>query len=288
MQRYSSAFRGASIRRDRPLLMTEMQQFVPSIFSTESHESRSDRFKPISTWEVLQHLEEHAGFKPFMAAQSNVRDVSRKEFTKHMIRLRKEDSRNDSTGMCDEIIIVNANDGTSSYKLLSGQFRFVCANGLVCGDINRNTSVRHSGDARGEVLEGVWEVLKDYDEIHDQHARMQSLRLTDRQRQQFAIASYMAKEGQPENGAFLYNPMQLLNLRRTADNGNDLFSTFNVVQENAINGGLSRLPQVNANGKLGRRTKTKPITNIDNNININRSLWQIASEVLDELTPMQY
>ncbi len=287
MQRYTSAINGNTIRRDRPLTLGEMQLFVPSVFSTEAHESRSSRFAPVSTWEVLEHLRKEAGYTPFMATQARVRDASRREHTKHMIRLRKEGVTN-GMGLADEIIIVNANDGSSSYKLLSGQFRFVCANGLVCGNIEKNTTVRHSGDARNEVLEGVFEVLQDYDEIHDMQARMASLKLTDRQRQQFAVAAYLAKEGRPENNVLDYNPMNLLTLHRRDDNGSDLFSTFNVVQENAINGGIMRNPKVNANGKIARRSRTKAINGIDQNIDVNRSLWNIASDVLKELSPMQY
>ncbi len=34
----------------------------------------------------------------------------------------------------NEIILLNSHDGTSGYQMLAGQFRFVCSNGLVCGD----------------------------------------------------------------------------------------------------------------------------------------------------------
>lgn len=287
MQRYTRGIIGNVIRRDRPLSMEELKHYVPSVFSTEAHESRSTKFAPVSTWEVLEHLRINAGFTPFMATQARVRDNSRKEFTKHMIRLRKENNQA-INGLSDEIIIVNANDGTSSYKLLSGQFRFVCANGLICGDINKNTTVRHSGDARGEVLEGVYEVLDDYEEIHDTERRMMGLKLNDRQRQQFAVASYLAKEGQPLNNQFAYNPLQLLQPHRYEDASQDLFTQFNVVQENIINGGIERRRRINANGKVTRASRTKPINGIDQNISVNRSLWQIASEVLQELTPIQY
>ncbi len=49
-----------------------------------------------------------------------------------MIRLRHASQINGSEA--NEIIFLNSHDGTSSYQMLAGMFRFVCQNGLVCGD----------------------------------------------------------------------------------------------------------------------------------------------------------
>lgn len=283
--RYTSAIKGNQIRRDRELTIDELRHYVPSVFSNEAHESRSSRFAPVSTWEVLQALKSEAGYFPVMASQSRTRDLTKKDFTKHMIRLRT-DRKSYSTDLADEIIIVNANDGTSAYKLLSGQFRFVCANGLIFGDINNNKTVRHSGDARREVLEGVYEIIKDYDEIHDIQDRMKALTLTPDQRRQYAYAAYMAKHGLPENNVLDYNPMLLLQAARYEDNGHDLFSTFNVAQENLINGGVAHLA-VNNKGKI-RKKVSNPINGIDQNIKVNRSLWESAKDAMKEFTIKQY
>ncbi|EEF6566847.1 DUF945 domain-containing protein, partial [Salmonella enterica] len=32
-----------------------------------------------------------------------------------------------------EIILLNSHDGSSSYQMVPGLFRFICTNGLVCG-----------------------------------------------------------------------------------------------------------------------------------------------------------
>lgn len=50
MSRLASRFgRANSIRRDRPLTMEELFCTVPSVFSEEKHESRSDRYIYIPT-----------------------------------------------------------------------------------------------------------------------------------------------------------------------------------------------------------------------------------------------
>jgi hypothetical protein len=32
-----------------------------------------------------------------------------------------------------EIILLNSHDGSSSYQMIPGMFRFVCTNGMICG-----------------------------------------------------------------------------------------------------------------------------------------------------------
>ena len=48
----------------------QLRQAVPSIFATEGHESRSDRFVPVPTVNVLDGLQKE-GFDPFFAQQAN-------------------------------------------------------------------------------------------------------------------------------------------------------------------------------------------------------------------------
>ena len=132
MTRLASRFGAANlIRRDRPLTREELFRVVPSVFSEDKHESRSERYTYIPTISLLDSLQRE-GFQPFFACQTRVRDPGRREHTKHMLRLRREGQ---ITGIqVPEIILLNSHDGTSSYQMLPGLFRAVCQNGLVCGE----------------------------------------------------------------------------------------------------------------------------------------------------------
>lgn len=132
MTRLASRFGAANlIRRDRPLTREELFRVVPSVFSEDKHESRSERYTYIPTISLLDSLQRE-GFQPFFACQTRVRDPGRREHTKHMLRLRREGQ---ITGkQVPEIILLNSHDGTSSYQMLPGLFRAVCQNGLVCGE----------------------------------------------------------------------------------------------------------------------------------------------------------
>ena len=120
-----------TLRSDYPLSDDQIRRVAPSIFAEAPHDSRSERYAYIPTAAVLAELRKE-GFEPFMAAQTRVRHDDRRDYTKHMIRLRHASQINGAEA--NEIVLLNSHDGTSSYQMLAGQFRFICANGLVCGD----------------------------------------------------------------------------------------------------------------------------------------------------------
>jgi hypothetical protein len=102
MTRLASRFGAANlIRRDRPLTREELFRVVPSVFSEDKHESRSERYTYIPTISLLDSLQRE-GFQPFFACQTRVRDPGRRE---HMLRLRREGQ---ITGkQVPEIILLN-------------------------------------------------------------------------------------------------------------------------------------------------------------------------------------
>jgi hypothetical protein len=118
------------VRRDRPLTRDELAHYVPSVFSEDKHDSRSEKYTFIPTITLLENLQRE-GFQPFFACQSRVRVPGRREHTKHLLRLRRAGQINGQ--QVPEIIILNSHDGSSPYQLLPGLFRAICTNGLVCG-----------------------------------------------------------------------------------------------------------------------------------------------------------
>ena len=64
MQLASRFGRINQIRRDRPLTHEELMSHVPSVFGSDKHESRSDRYTYIPTVEVLDALRREIGSEP--------------------------------------------------------------------------------------------------------------------------------------------------------------------------------------------------------------------------------
>ena len=270
--RLSSNFRNpCMVRSDSPLTNDDIARVAPSIFAEEAHESRSDRYRYIPTVDVLEALRSE-GFMPFMACQTRVRNTDKREHTKHMIRLRHANTI--VAKEANEIILLNSHDGTSSYQMMGGCFRFVCANGLVLGDAALDQKVRHSGrqDVIGEVIEGAYEVLNHFQLIEEQRETMKSIQVGGDLQHAFAEAA-LAYRYDPADGPAPVTASQLLAPRRREDATNDLWSTFNRVQENTIKGGLR------GRNKQGRRTSTRAVSGIDQDVKLNRALWVLAQHL---------
>ncbi|AIG04677.1 gene 32 protein [Pseudomonas fluorescens] len=267
--RLSSNFRNPQmIRSDVPLTNDEIARVAPSIFANEAHQSRSDRYLYIPTVDVLESLRRE-GFLPFMACQTRVRNEEKRDHTKHMIRLRHADQI--MSKEANEIILLNSHDGTSSYQMMAGCFRFVCANGLVLGDATMDQKVRHMGSADivGEVIEGAYEVLNQFDAIEEQRDIMKQTKL--REFEQLALAQgALAYRYDVREGPAPVTASQLLSARRSEDRSDDLWTTFNRIQENTIRGGLR------GRNKQGRRTTTRQVNGIDQDVKLNRALWAMA------------
>lgn len=266
----ASRFLNAAIlRTETPLSDDQIMQVAPSIFAEDKHESRSTRYTYIPTIDVLNGLRKE-GFLPFMVCQTRVRNTSKRERTKHMIRLRHASQITGSEA--NEIILLNSHDGTSSYQMLAGIFRFVCANGMVCGETLSDIRIPHKGDVVGRVIDGAFTVLDGFEHITEQRDSMKALTLNQGEQAAFARAALTLRYDDPIKPAPI-TENQLLRTRRFEDRADDMWVTLNRVQENMIKGGLSgRTAQ-------GRKTSTRAVTGIDQNIKINRALWVLAEEM---------
>ena len=243
------------IRRDRPLTHEELMHHVPGIFGEEKHTSRSQNYTYIPTITVLESLQRE-GFQPFFACQTCVRDPGRRG--EHV----------------PEIILLNSHDGTSSYQMLPGYFRFVCQNGCVCGQSLGEVRVPHRGDVVEKVIEGAYEVVGVFDRIEEMRDAMQSLILPPPARQALAQAALTYRYGdehQPVTTADILTP------RRREDYGKDLWSAYQTIQENMLKGGIS------GRSARGKRIHTRAIHSIDTDIKLNRALWVMAETMLESL-----
>ena len=258
--------RSPVLRSDYPLSDDQIRTVAPSIFAETPHESRSQRYSYIPTAAVLTELRKE-GFQPFMACQTRVRHEDRRDYTKHLLRLRHASQINGAEA--NEIILLNSHDGTSSYQMLAGQFRFVCANGLVCGDTVADVRVPHKGDVAGQVIEGAFEVLSGFERVQKSRDLMRAITLDDGESEVFARAALALKYDDPDKPAPI-TESQILMPRRFEDRRPDLWSVFNRTQENLTKGGL------HGRSANGRRQQTRPVQGIDSDIRLNRALWLLA------------
>ena len=265
----ASKFHRASpvLRSASPLSDDQIRAVVPSIFAIDKHDSRSERYTYIPTIDVLNGLR-HEGFQPFMVCQTRVRDDGKREHTKHMIRLRH--AGDISSAEANEIILLNSHDGSSSYQMLSGLFRFVCQNGMVCGETLGDVRVPHKGNIVQNVINGAFDVLDGFDLIREQKEGMQALTLNRDEQTAFAHAALSLRYDPTDDTPPPITETQLLTSRRFEDRSDDLWTVFNKLQENLTLGGL------HGRSRSGRAMSTRAVTGIDQNVKLNRALWVLA------------
>ncbi|HGH4623540.1 TPA: DUF932 domain-containing protein [Enterobacter cloacae] len=272
MARLSSSFRTANvIRKERALTNDELIRFVPSVFSEEKHESRSERYTYIPTITLLDNLRKE-GFQPFFACQTRTRDIGKREHTKHMLRLRREGEI--AGEEVPEIILLNSHDGSSSYQMIPGMFRFVCMNGMVCGKTFGEIRVPHKGDVVGQVIEGAYEVLEIFDGVKESRSEMKEISLSKDEQRIFAEIALNWKYDDKGVGKHIpLVPDDVLQARRNEDKSDDLWTTYQRVQENMTKGGIWGKT---AKGKFQR---TRPVNGIDGDVKLNRALWEMAEKM---------
>lgn len=252
---------------------SELRAFAPTIFAEGAHESRSKRYTYIPTSAVLAGLQRE-GFVVTMATRALVRDESKRGFEKHMLRLRHRDQLDQHKGGVNELLMLNSHDGASAYHFMAGCFEFVCSNGLIVGEKYGEVRVRHSGNVQDEVIEGAYRLMGSFAEIDNAKAEMSALRLTEGEQTAFARAALAVRFPDHEPAAMPLRAEQVIEPRRYADAGADLWSTFNRAQENLVGGGQETTASTRT-----RRRRTRAVQGIDGNVALNRGLWTLAEEM---------
>lgn len=264
------------LRSSFPLTDEQIRTVAPSIFAESKHTSRSDRYSYIPTSEVLTSLRKE-GFQPFMVTQGGSRDEAKRDFTKHMLRLRHESAMGAQVGdNFREIVLVNSHDGTSSYQLMAGIFRLVCSNGMVVGNGNFDeVRIKHTGDVIPAVVDGCIEILNRLPEVSEQVREWSGLQLTQGEQNAFAAAALATRYDEDEAP---FDASKLLTLKRREDATPTLWNTLNTVQENVIRGGVGYVLR-DENGRRKQIRRTREVQGIDQNVKLNRGLWVLAEEM---------
>ena len=247
-------------------------KLAPSAFSERPSEKMSNRYMFIPTTRVIDLLMAD-GWIPFFAAQSRVNCDGNAGFQKHMIRFRKDSEETQLMrvgGVVPELVLTNSHNGTSTFNLSLGILRLICTNGiLVSSGRIQDYSIKHVGYSDNDVIDASYEIIRQIPGVEDTIGEMTETSLNHEERLLLAEQSiHMRWDG----GTSPVAPEVVIKDRygRRGDKESDVFTTYNVIQENLIRGGLD------GRGASGRPRRTKRITSVNENIRINRALWALA------------
>lgn len=263
-----------NINSVKPIVELSNEQLIqkaPSIGATAPADKASNIYSFVSTVQAINLIRD-AGWIPVEAKQGRVLDASRQGFQRHMVKFTRPELV-DMGARRLEMNLYNSHDTGSSFILSGGIHELVCSNGLVVSSDIAEYRHRHVGFDNDKFVESAKFVASKMTKVGDVILDWEKIQLEDPECIEFAHAAHeVATENKKHVGT---NAIELLNSRRFDDNPNNLWKVFNRIQENLIRGGMTSI------SSRGRRTRTREITNIKREKQLNQSLWAMADYIAD-------
>lgn len=251
------------------LSQADLRYAAPAIFAQQAAGDRSSRYTFVPTARVLERLADE-GFLPVEARQSNSRTENGRIFAKHLVRLRRAQDISVAHAVGDvfpEVLLTNSHDGASAYRLDGGLYRLACSNGMCLPESVQGYSIRHSGNIGIEVIDGCIKMVEQAEEFREKALAWKAIPLDRAEQLLLADTAIKLRDSTVE-----ILPAAVLATRRYADNGNDLWTTTNKIQEALVKGGVSGI------GSTGRRTHTRAVTGVSENIKLNAAIMTLAEK----------
>lgn len=244
-----------------------MHTLAPALFSKAAHPKMTQRYSFTNTYDILLHMH-NRGFK-VTSVQGGYTPYS-----KVLVRLRPQ--AYSYTDYAPELILLDSHDGSSRLKLFLGFITFLCMNGCMAGDMLYGRSFMHlSPDLMAQIMLELDDIGEHVETLHERVEKMKSYKVTETEQLVLADTAVKMRFGEERSGSFIADLRQkMLKPRRPVDeSAMTMFNAFNIVQENAIRGGM----MYNSNNRLLRM---RNVRNVSMNMSINQQLWKTAEELM--------
>ena len=255
--------------------LEELKEIAPSIFTKKGSDKTSSKYTHIPTDRVIKDLE-LLGWGVVDAKEVNARQD--KGYQKHLVVFRNPDvviNGKDGDTVFPQVLLTNSHDGKNAFTFTAGLFRLICENGLVISTTQfEDVTIRHIG-YDFEALQGVIkDMISNLDLTVESMNKMRKIELDENQQFEFAKKLLDIRVEGTDN---LYREEQIGDIlvpQRKEDFGDDLWSVFNRVQENIVEGNFKYY-----NAKtLGTERQARPIKNFKQDMDVNKKLFSAALE----------
>jgi len=180
------------------------------------------------------------------------------------------------------ILLTNSHDGMQAFKFSVGIFRLVCSNGLVVADEQfSDFRIKHKGYTFGELRKVVRKAVADLPNRVKVMNDMKNRILTQEEKNKLALDAMLIragiKLGSEQAEAFNYDDetiVDILDPRREADKGDDLWKVFNVIQEKITQGDF------HAALKGAKVRKVRKIKSFEKDLKVNKELFKLATALV--------
>jgi hypothetical protein len=256
------------------LTMDEIKENAPSIFTTTSSPDTSEKYTHIPTSVVIEDMEK-LGWRVVDAKQVKARKGV--GFQKHLLVFRNNDvviNGADGDIVFPQILLTNSHDGKNSFTFTAGLFRMVCENGLVVSTQEfENVKMRHMGYTFEELQERIKEMVERLPLTVESLNKMKQKQVEEKVAIKFAKKALTTRFTEDQIKVFKIDFKELIKPIRKEDEGSDLWSVFNVVQEKIITGDFTYLSG-------GKERKARQIKNFNQDLKVNKELFEMALELL--------
>jgi uncharacterized protein DUF932 len=251
-----------------------ISQLAPAALSTEHSDSVSKRYSFLSTASVIEALEAEK-WSVVEARQAITRRGGLGRFGKHQITFAHADVLDKDLTEIPRIMLTNAHNGSSSYRLNAGIYRFICSNGLVLSDgVVQGVSIRHTNHTIEDVLAAADAFRRNSDRILAHVEDFKKIELSDSAQVEFALQAIRLR-GLGGDSSHVVTADSILAPRRSEDAGNSLWRVFNRAQENLLKGGFPILRHVDGEWKS---RDARAVKAIDQSSALNIGLWDLAEQ----------
>jgi hypothetical protein len=259
-----------------------------SVVATGASVDRSAKFSFVPTTRVIDLLATQH-WLPAKVSEKAARIESHRGFQQHLIRFRREEDVNQMAvvgEMIPEIILKNAHDGTASFEIMAGLFRFVCGNGMIVADsMFARHRIKHIGFQNENVIDAVFNVVETTPKIMGRVDEFKQVVLNKPEQLAFAESALIAKYGDSEKSN-KYDLESLVYPSRSADrinaigieSRNSLWNTFNILQERLVEKG-GRFAKSEKNPY--RKMKARGIKSVSENVRVNQALWALTEKMAE-------
>ena len=246
--------------------LEQIKTLAPSVFTTDKAAHLTDKYIQTPTSLVVEDLM-NLGW--VVTKVQEIKARKNKGYQKHMLVFRNPDimiKGKDGDDAFPQILLTNSHDGKAAFNFRVGLFRLVCSNGLVISDADfNNVSIRHMNYTFDTLKTKIGEVIAKLPNLVQKINLFKSTQLSDA-----ALAEFATKAAALRNKQTI-NIMDVLRVDRPEDNGSDLWSVFNRIQEKIVGGGYKY---------GGKSRKARSIKNFQQDIKINEQLFELAESYL--------
>jgi hypothetical protein len=263
----------------------EIKLNAPAVYAESPVDEVSEHYVFVPTTQLISDFAK-LGWTVDRAKQQR----SRKDpmHTKHLLVFRSNEFP-EFNGVRPELVTINSHDRTASFNFMIGLFRTICINGLIVankekGGIFESLRVRHIGYSFDQLEALTNTILENMPNVIGWVNRLQKYDLTPETQREFAIKAVATRFKEYVNDEGIINVPaiekainidELLIPHRKEDEGDNIWVVYNRIQEKLVKGGFQRIGTVDNISK-----RVRGITNIKLDIDVNKSLWELANSYI--------